>query len=308
MKFLKILIFILFISVSGFIVWDHFQKNFEKKIEINFVNVDEHLVDIANFIPIINRIQIKELLEIISNSTQIKILLITLNDSYGLKASDFSKIILQKWIEVNNLKEQNAAVIAIYRKEAEINFLHTRDLDFVFTKDFSSSIINTIKNGFQTADDYMNISIKEGKIQDERYKDIISEGIKTAISQINAELKKAVLDVSRAEFLLRKDNVVEKDNRFFKRFIDNTALMTLFFSFTAIIIGAVFYYNLKNRCPQCGNTMRSEKNVLSYPRGNSPGVREFIKSCLVCGFSHKEREVFFKKSWFKNQKDGYSQK
>ncbi len=299
MKTVKVLIFILFLGVSSVVIYEHFQQA-DNNILIDFINQDEYMIDMANIISIENRIRIKDTAELISQLTGVKVLVITLNDSYGLKNADYSRMILAKWADINNTDDQYSVVISIYKKNPEINLLFTDDLDYVLTKDISVKAVAYIKKAIARADDFTKISIKEGKKNDDRYKGIIGEGIVNALEVIRKELESASLTISRAEYVLRKDKVDDKDDRLVKKIFDNTLSISLIVSLVVLILGYIVYYSYRNRCPQCGNRLRKEKNIINYPKNNIPGIREINYCCLVCGFCHKERQVFYeRKSFFK---------
>jgi len=310
MKYIKFLIFTAFVVLSFFVIFEHLKNSPDKNISIDYIIQDDNVVDIANILTIKDRVSIKELLDTIWKTTGVKILFITLNDSVDIGNQRFSEFLLQKWSKENKMNNLNSLLIAIFKKNPEIFILFTEDLDYVMTKDIVEKSMNVIESGISKADNYMKLAIKEGNTSNDRYKDFIGEGVVSSGYIIKEELEKAILTISKAEFELKNSDINIKDNRIEKIFIDNTIYLSLIFSFLFLIAGLIIYYFFKNRCPQCGNRMIKQKNIISYPKDDIPGIREINFSCIVCGFTNKERTVFFEKKLFfkgKKRRDKYSQ-
>ncbi|MGM0608710.1 MAG: TPM domain-containing protein [Candidatus Muiribacteriota bacterium] len=299
MKYIKIIIFLVFISTSSFIIYDYVQNLTENKPELDFIVENRPVVDRANFVNIHHRIAIQDIIELIENTTGISIFIITLENSMNFINTDLTKMLLQRWNKVNGLEGENSVVLAFYKHEPEVNLVHTKDLDYVLNEKFSKNLINSMKETFNTADNYMNVSLKEGRVYDERYKEIIGEGIKEGLNDLKNQLQSAVLTLSRAEYQLQKEDTNTTDPRLVKLLFDNTFMLALLIGATALVTGGFFYYNIINICPQCGNKLKSDVVIITYPGPDSPGVKEFKKSCLACGFSQKERQVFFKNKLWK---------
>ncbi|PLX15728.1 MAG: hypothetical protein C0601_12175 [Candidatus Muiribacterium halophilum] len=301
MKVVKITIFLIFLIFSGIIIYDKMQENFKLESKTDFLELDDTVIDLANFIPVNKRVAIRDRIDVIKNSVGVYFLVITLQDSKGLKSTEFSRLILKKWIKKNSTEDQNALVIAIYKNEPEVNLLFTEDLDFILTKDFSVEIIKDIKTTLEKADEYMKISLKEGKSGDTRYKTIIGDGIFSAIEKMGNELTNARSILLKAEYDLKKHDDVKSDNRIEKVVFDNPIVLTLILSLLGLIGGTFIYFHLKSRCPQCGARLQKEEKVISYPKYSVPGIKENSLHCNVCGYSHREREVFFDKKIFRKR-------
>lgn len=299
MKYIKILIFLVFVGFSLFVIYQHFHNNIIKEINLDFISRDYNVVDSANILSIRDRVAVKDILDTVWKTTGVKVLFVTLNNSGEIGNKRHSEFMLKKWSRVNELDNRNSLLISIYKKNPEIYFLFTEDLDFVMTMDIIEKAMTFIESGISKADDFMKLSIKEGNTSNDRYKDFIGEGLLKAVILIKDELESAILTLSKAEFEIRNTGSESKDTRIEKIILDNTLYLTLIFSFIFLMIGFLIYYTLRNRCPQCGNRMTKQKNIISYPKDDIPGIREMNFSCTVCGFTHKERTVFFEKRFFK---------
>jgi|GEM_PF-3747384 len=301
MKALKITIFIIFIIASGIVIYEKVNNRIELNKKAQFLNLDDTVKDMANFISVNQRVALRDRINVIQNSVGVYFLVVTLQDSRGLKSTEFTRVILKNWLKKNSLENSNAVVIAIYKNEPEVNLVFTEDLDFILTKDFAVNIVRELKASLEKADEYMKISLKEGKSGDTRYKNIIGNGIFSAVEKMGNELTNARSILLKAEYEMKKKDVRTNDNRIEKLLLDNTIVLTLILSLTALIGGTFFYLHLKSRCPQCGVSLEKEEKVISYPKYSVPGIKEYSTHCQACGYSHREREVFFDKKIFRKR-------